>query len=95
MSGMANHGLEISFPYLRLHEHVVSKVLLAGLPNGEWHKLNLFRKMKGRRQVAVAAHEFNLNLTPDQERISVQLVEAEALVRFTVDGAGRLDARTR
>jgi len=34
-----------------------SKVLLAGLPNGEWHDLNLSRKVIGGREVAISFHE--------------------------------------
>jgi hypothetical protein len=34
-----------------------SKVLLAGLPNGKWHDLNLFREVIGGCEVAISFHE--------------------------------------
>jgi hypothetical protein len=33
------------------------KMLLAGLPNGEWHDLNLFRKVIGSWEIGVAVYE--------------------------------------
>jgi hypothetical protein len=32
-------------------------MLLAGLPNGEWHDLNLFLKVRGSREIGVAVYE--------------------------------------
>jgi hypothetical protein len=42
---------------LGFYEGAVLKVLLGGLPMGEWHDLNLFRKVKGGRKVAVAINK--------------------------------------
>ena len=32
-------------------------MLLSGLPNGEWHDLNVFRKVRGSREIGVAVYE--------------------------------------
>jgi hypothetical protein len=43
--------------YLRLRERAASGMLLAGLPNGEWHYLNLLRKVIGGREIGLAVYE--------------------------------------
>ena len=52
---------------LRLRERAASqKLLMAGSPNGEWRYLNLFRKIIGGREIAVAIYE---NAADDEYRI--------------------------
>lgn len=42
------------------------KMFLAGLPNGEWHDLNLLRKVIGGREIGVAVYE---DAADDEHRI--------------------------
>jgi hypothetical protein len=44
----------------------ITKMLMAGSPNGEWRYLNLFREIIGGREIAVAIYE---NAADDEYRI--------------------------